>query len=118
MLMSNFLAAGPSIAIVATALDFFPDSTTGGDAGFLDAVSKVAYFFTTTALLQGVGNFVWVPLASKYGRRPVYVASYAVYLACAVWLVFEKVRVACPFPAVSWWFNISSMCGSNLSHNV
>jgi MFS family permease len=54
------------------------------------ALARVAYFFTTTALLQGIGNFFWVPIANKYGRRPVYVASYAIYLATAIWLIFEK----------------------------
>jgi len=28
-------------------------------------------------------------LASKYGRRPVYVASYAIYLASAIWAIFD-----------------------------
>ena len=43
-----------------------------------------------SALLQGTGNFLWVPLANKYGRRPVYLASYLIYLAAAVWLIFER----------------------------
>lgn len=92
MLMCNFLAAGPSIALIDTALDFFPeaaDTTVDPDA-FDNAIAAVAYYFTTTSLLQGVANFVWVPLANKYGRRPVYIFSYALYLACAVWLVYEK----------------------------
>ncbi|KAM0807165.1 putative Major facilitator superfamily (MFS) profile domain-containing protein [Seiridium cardinale] len=84
MLMCNFLAAGPTIAIVSTAMDFFPT------APVPTAISKVAYFFTTTALLQGVSNFVWVPLTNKFGRRPIYVTSYALYFACTVWLIFEK----------------------------
>ncbi|KAK9421628.1 putative Major facilitator superfamily (MFS) profile domain-containing protein [Seiridium unicorne] len=83
MLMCNFLAAGPTIAIVSTAMDFFPM------APVPTAISKVAYFFTTTALLQGVSNFVWVPLTNKFGRRPIYVTSYALYFACTVWLIFE-----------------------------
>ncbi|KAI1639471.1 major facilitator superfamily domain-containing protein [Biscogniauxia mediterranea] len=84
MLVCNFLAAGPSIAILQTSLDFFP-------AGDLDvAISRVAFFFTTTSLLQGIGNFVWMPLVNKYGRRPVCVTSYTIYFACAVWLIFEK----------------------------
>ncbi|KAK9776910.1 putative Major facilitator superfamily (MFS) profile domain-containing protein [Seiridium cardinale] len=84
MLMCNFLAAGPTIAIVSTAMDFSPT------APVPTAISKVAYFFTTTALLQGVSNFVWVPLTNKFGRRPIYVTSYALYFACTVWLIFEK----------------------------
>ncbi|KAI3400270.1 hypothetical protein diail_3651 [Diaporthe ilicicola] len=90
ILMCNFLAAGPTVTIVTTTLDFFPASPPTVDpAGFSANVSKVAYFFSTTALLQGTGNFIWVPLANKYGRRPVYVASYTLYLATAIWAVFE-----------------------------
>ncbi|KAI0456551.1 major facilitator superfamily domain-containing protein [Xylaria acuta] len=84
MLVCNFLAAGPTVAIVETALDFFPT----GDLN--KSVARVAYFFTSTALVQGTGNFLWVPLTNKFGRRPVYIISYAIYLAAALWLIFEK----------------------------
>ena len=91
MMMCNFLAAGPTIAIVSTTLDFFPKPLPSEDPrGFVQNVAQIAYFFTTAALMQGVGNFFWVPLANKYGRRPVYILSYVVYLATAVWLIFEK----------------------------
>lgn len=91
MLMCNFLAAGPSIAMVQMAMDFFPGAHPGKNPELFNAaVAKVAYFFTTTALLQGLGNFFWVPIANKYGRRPTYVLSYAMYFATAVWLCFEK----------------------------
>jgi MFS family permease len=75
---------GPTIAIVETAAAFFPN------APIDSAIARVAFFFTTTALLQGVGNFVWIPLANKFGRRPVYVTSYLIYLASTVWLVYER----------------------------
>lgn len=26
-----------------------------------------------------------MPLVNKYGRRPIYLASYTLYLACAIW---------------------------------
>ncbi|UPK89680.1 hypothetical protein LCI18_000615 [Fusarium solani-melongenae] len=89
MTMSNFLAAGPSIAIVQTALSFFPDAVVN-DTLTSSAIPKIAYFFTTTSLLLGVGCFFWVPIANKYGRRPVYLASYSVYFAVAVALIFVK----------------------------
>jgi MFS family permease len=78
---------GPTIAIVQVALDFFPPRSR--NAPLDGAIAQVAYFFTTTALLQGVGNFIWVPLANKYGRRPVYIASYLIYLVTAIWLIFD-----------------------------
>lgn len=87
MFMCNFLAAGPSISILETALDFFP---TAGPAGMSNAIAKTAYFFTTTALLQGTGNILWMPLVNKYGRRPIYLASFSLYLVAALWLSFTK----------------------------
>ena len=83
MFMCNLLAAGPTIAIVSTAQDFFPDFMQTG--GLVPAISKTAYFFTSTALMQGTGNLIWMPLVNKYGRRPVYLISYSIYLACAIW---------------------------------
>ncbi|TQN69422.1 putative MFS-type transporter [Colletotrichum shisoi] len=88
MMMCNFLAAGPSIALLKAALEFFPAAATDNDVLTL-AVAQTAYFFTTTALLQGVGNFFWVPMANKFGRRPVYIASYSIYFACTIWLIFD-----------------------------
>ncbi|KAL7943433.1 MFS general substrate transporter [Trichoderma barbatum] len=89
MAVSNFLAAGPAIAVPATAADFFPDSLANGTF-ITSAIPKIAYFFTTTSLLIGLGNIIWVPIANKWGRRPVYVVSYMIYFATAVWLIFEK----------------------------
>ncbi|KAK3940046.1 MFS general substrate transporter [Diplogelasinospora grovesii] len=90
MMMCNFLAAGPTIAIVTTTMDFFPGANPATNPGYFGAsVAKVAYFFTTTALLQGIGNFFWVPVANKFGRRPTYVLSYLIYTACAIWLCFD-----------------------------
>ncbi|TVY39109.1 putative MFS-type transporter [Lachnellula subtilissima] len=82
MFMCNFLAAGPTIAMVETAQDFFPDWK---QIGLIAAISKVAYFFTSTSLLQGTGNMIWMPLVNKYGRRPIYLISYFIYLICAIW---------------------------------
>ena len=82
MIMCNFLAAGPSVAVVETTIDFF--GTPGSD--FTAQVAKIAYFYTTTSLLQGLGNFVWMPLIIKYGRRPVYLASFSLYTGTAIWV--------------------------------
>lgn len=98
--MCNFLAAGPTVTIVNTTLDFFPASPPTVDpAGFSANISKVAYFFSTTALLQGTGNFIWVPLANKYGRRPVYVASY-VSLISFLYVLFRSHCL--PWPQALW----------------
>ncbi len=83
MMICNFLAAGPTIAIVETAQEFFPNFKQTGGLG--PAINKTAFFFTTTALMQGTGNLIWMPLVNKYGRRPIYIISYTIYLVCAIW---------------------------------
>lgn len=81
MMMCNFLAAGPTIAIISTTGDFFKGANPASDIGYFnDSIAKVAYFFTTTSLMQGLGNFFWVPIANKYGRRPTYIFSYVIYI--------------------------------------
>ncbi|KAF3038059.1 hypothetical protein E8E11_005361 [Didymella keratinophila] len=84
----NFLAAGPTVVITQVTADFFgapPDNV-----NFVPDISKTAYFFTTTALMQGIGAFLWMPLIAKYGRRPVYVSSFVLYTVCAVWAGASK----------------------------
>lgn len=89
MAMCNFLAAGPTIAMVQTALDFFPGAMADNSL-MTHAIPKAAYFFTTTSLLQGTGNLFWVPMANKWGRRPVYIFSYLIYFGTSIWLIFDK----------------------------
>lgn len=87
MFMCTLLAAGPTIAIVETAKEFFPNWET---IGLGHAISQTAFFFTSTALLQGMGNMIWMPLVNKYGRRPVYLVSYSLYLGSATWAAFAR----------------------------
>ncbi|KAF1357099.1 MFS transporter [Delphinella strobiligena] len=88
MFMCNFLAAGVSVAIVEVTVDFTGVPPTS--PSFPAAISKIAYFFTTTALLQGTGNLFWMPLILKYGRRPMYLISFTGYLATILWAGFTK----------------------------
>ncbi|KAF5656720.1 major facilitator superfamily transporter [Fusarium heterosporum] len=78
---SNFLAAGPTVAIVSITESFF------GPPGpeFSSQIAKIAYFFTTTSLLQGMGNLIWMPLIAKYGRRPIYIISFTLYTGFSIW---------------------------------
>lgn len=70
--------------------------------------------FTGTALANGVGLFLWVPAATKFGRRPTYskyclrallpthfenislhscrytVAAFTLYFFCLIWVAFAK----------------------------
>ncbi|CAK7233776.1 hypothetical protein SBRCBS47491_008726 [Sporothrix bragantina] len=82
MVLCNFLAAGPTLAILQTAMDFFPNWQETGMSG---AIAKTAYFFNCTALFQGLGNLFWMPLINKYGRRAVYVVAFSIYVITAVW---------------------------------
>ncbi|KAL1595316.1 hypothetical protein SLS60_010007 [Paraconiothyrium brasiliense] len=79
----NFLAAGPTVVITEITADFF--GAPPENANFVADISKTAYFFTTTALMQGMGALFWMPLIVKYGRRPVYISSFVLYTGCAVW---------------------------------
>ncbi|PYI16909.1 MFS transporter [Aspergillus violaceofuscus CBS 115571] len=82
----NFLSAGPTVAIVEITVDFL------GPQGpnFSAHISKVAYFFSTTALCQGIGMLFWMPFIVKYGRRPIYVISFVLYVVTGFWTGFAK----------------------------
>ncbi|KAK7538432.1 major facilitator superfamily domain-containing protein [Phyllosticta citribraziliensis] len=78
---ANFLAAGPTVAIMEITMAFYGPP----GPGFEHHISKIAYFFTTSALMQGMSNLFWMPLVVKYGRRPAYVLSFTMYTVCAAW---------------------------------
>jgi MFS family permease len=75
MVMCNFMAAGPTVAMVQIATDF----REGGGTTLNDWVTRAAYFFNNSALMQGVSTLFWVPLLNKYGRRPIYISSFILY---------------------------------------
>ncbi|KEQ72644.1 MFS transporter [Aureobasidium namibiae CBS 147.97] len=95
LILSNFVAAGPSIAIVELTIDIFhaypPSPLIPGSfapasiARFSSSISKAAYLFSANALLQGLSNLFWVPVALKYGRRKVYVLSFLLFGATTIW---------------------------------
>lgn len=100
MFFCNFLAAGPTVAIVEITIDFFGTSPPGPTtplklagpmtAAFDSSIAKVAYFFTTTALMQGMSNLFWMPVIVKYGRRPAYLISFTIYTVTAIWAGVSK----------------------------
>ena len=61
--------------------EFFGD----GPEAITENIGRTAYLQTGCSLMIGLGNLIWVPLAIKYGRRPVYIASYLLLTACCVW---------------------------------
>ena len=79
----NFVAAGPAVAIEQIAVEFFGDAKDPSE--MIDNISTVAYIQTVSSLMIGVGNLVWVPLAIKYGRRPVYIAAWLLMTGSTIW---------------------------------
>ena len=69
------------MALVQIAMDF----GNGPETNLGELVPKVAFFFTASALSQGTGNLIWMPLINKYGRRPMYLISFAGYFLTAIW---------------------------------
>lgn len=69
------MAAGPTVVMVEVATDF----KQGDDTNLDNWISRAAYFFNNSALLQGVSTLFWVPLLNKYGRRPIYISAYILY---------------------------------------
>ncbi|KAL2417987.1 hypothetical protein ABEF95_002438 [Exophiala dermatitidis] len=79
--------AGPSVGAVAMATSFFAPPS---DPNFVNYISKVAYFFTGAALTIGIGQFIWTPVAIKYGRRPVYIICFTLLTVCNIWAACAK----------------------------
>ncbi|ATY66933.1 MFS transporter, putative [Cordyceps militaris] len=49
------------------------------------SLEDVIRFTGVTILVLGFSNFIWVPIASSFGRRPVLIASQMVCLASHLW---------------------------------
>ncbi|KAF2500880.1 MFS transporter [Lophium mytilinum] len=86
MFMTNFLAAGPSVAIVSMTESFFGPPGPNMPAH----IATTAYLYTVPALCQGMGMLFWMPFIAKYGRRPVYIISFVIYTATAIWCGVTK----------------------------
>lgn len=86
MMMCNFMAAGPTVSMVEVATDF----AEGGNTTLSDWINRAAYFFNNSALLQGLSNLFWVPLFTKYGRRPIYIAGFTLYFFMILGSGFAK----------------------------
>ncbi|KAM0753504.1 MFS general substrate transporter [Meredithblackwellia eburnea MCA 4105] len=84
VLACNITGAGPSIAIVQQAIEWFGAPPTSA------TISKTAYLFTTTALCNGVSLFFAVPAITKFGRRPIYITAFTIYTATLIWCACAK----------------------------
>ncbi|CCT65017.1 related to HOL1, putative substrate-H+ antiporter [Fusarium fujikuroi] len=59
----------------------FPDYIEAFHCSLADAVQ----FTGVCILVLGFSNFIWVPLSTSFGRRPVYIASNLICLASMIW---------------------------------
>ncbi|KAI3550562.1 hypothetical protein CSPX01_01612 [Colletotrichum filicis] len=78
---AHAVIVGPAVALELITLEFFgpgPDTVPNN-------IAKASYLQTGCSLMIGAGNLIWVPLAIKYGRRPVYIASYLLLTASCIW---------------------------------
>lgn len=80
--LCTFGAAGPAVLVPQLANDFYHPASPGA---FAKAIAEASYFVTVCFLMLGLSNIAWVPLMVKYGRRPIYITSFALYMATAAW---------------------------------
>ncbi|KAK9782962.1 putative Major facilitator superfamily (MFS) profile domain-containing protein [Seiridium cardinale] len=53
---------------------------------FGQSLQRMSYANGATLVCQGVGNVFWMPLAIKFGRRPVYIISNTLMGVACIWL--------------------------------
>jgi MFS family permease len=49
------------------------------------SLADVVKFTGVPILILGFSNFIWVPISSSFGRRPVYICSQIVCVASSIW---------------------------------
>lgn len=64
---------------------------------FGTTLQKLTYANGATLICQGVGNIFWMPLAIKFGRRPVYMLSNVLMVIACVWLGLASTATYTPF---------------------
>lgn len=52
---------------------------------FNSNIADVVKFTGVAILVLGFSNFIWVPISSTFGRRPVYIFSNLIVFASAIW---------------------------------
>ena len=53
-------------------------------------LASVVKFTGVAILVLGFSNFIWVPISTSFGRRPVYIASQIICLVSAIWRAVAK----------------------------
>lgn len=70
---ANFAGAGLSVAAPQLQQDLHKNA------------SQVNNLMTFNFLFLGIGNMVWVPLAAKYGKRPILLISHSMLFVFLIW---------------------------------
>ncbi|KAH8668665.1 major facilitator superfamily domain-containing protein [Xylariales sp. PMI_506] len=64
---------------------------------FGETLQRLTYANGATLICQGVGNIFWMPIAVKFGRRPVYMLSCFLMGVACVWLGLASDASYTPF---------------------
>ncbi|KAH9210421.1 major facilitator superfamily domain-containing protein [Leptodontidium sp. 2 PMI_412] len=64
---------------------------------FGKSLTYLTYANGATLICQGFGNLLWMPLAVKYGRRPVYLLSNFLMGVACIWLAIASETTYVPF---------------------
>lgn len=64
---------------------------------FGKSLQELTYANGACLINQGVWNFVWMPFAVKYGRRPVYIFSNLLMAIACVWLAVASTKTYTAF---------------------
>ena len=68
-----------------------------GSMFFHRSLQELTYANGATLACQGVATTIWMPLAIKYGRRPVYLLSAILMSVACVWLGVASTKSYTPF---------------------
>ncbi|CZR64179.1 uncharacterized protein PAC_14076 [Phialocephala subalpina] len=66
-------------------------------AFFGKSLTYLTYANGATLICQGIGNLLWMPLAVKFGRRPVYLTSNFLMGVACIWLAIAAEKTYTPF---------------------
>lgn len=64
---------------------------------FGKSLQELTYANGACLINQGVWNFVWMPFAVKYGRRPIYIFSNMLMAIACVWLAIASTKTYTAF---------------------
>ncbi|KEF57343.1 uncharacterized protein A1O9_05260 [Exophiala aquamarina CBS 119918] len=76
--LSNYVTLGISPILLNVVQEYNIDFT------------KAGYLISFQILSLGLGNLFWIPVAAKYGKRPVLILASCLFFVCSVWSAVAK----------------------------